>query len=442
MPYSVPYIYPWQNPHLLKTIYPFRKTKLMDFLLIYREVDLWKEKGNRPPTPSIAQELQQKHVQIAQEIESLTHQREEAKQALKAHQESRAQVYGSVAVRKLAIQRTNLNLEQQNAYAKVKGLERRVAWYQEFAPDHPYHEKWKTELALAIEQFNAVTARLEEVNRQYEQAVGPFLQRENELNQSIQDLTLRINTLNLERSRLPKLDKNGGVSTSAAVQWELRQYRAELEAMEQEDLLRRILERFQAEPERFPKWLQYMVIHFSGMRYQSAHASWADPKELLMALERDRIGEQINQALEAQIEEQATRVISTLSQTKDSPIEATLLRKIDDLISRLRNPITRRASLAQYLVDLAAQEIENLLPAEVLQRLKEMKERFPSWMWAEIVQRTDLRLEVSDDQWEGLSSEQRQARWQRDSQRWWEIMDAWETEDITAWREAHLRTLA
>ena len=32
-----------------------------------------------------------------------------------------------------------------------------------------------------------------------------------------------------------------------------------------------------------------MVVHFSGMRYKSAHGSWADPKDLLVRLRLDEV---------------------------------------------------------------------------------------------------------------------------------------------------------
>ena len=37
----------WQNEFLCKTIYPMRETKLKDFLVYYKEVDLWAEYKNR-----------------------------------------------------------------------------------------------------------------------------------------------------------------------------------------------------------------------------------------------------------------------------------------------------------------------------------------------------------------------------------------------------------
>lgn len=40
---SETYSFQWQNPQLLKDIYPMRLQKLRDFLAYYREVDLWAE---------------------------------------------------------------------------------------------------------------------------------------------------------------------------------------------------------------------------------------------------------------------------------------------------------------------------------------------------------------------------------------------------------------
>ncbi len=56
---SETYYYAWQNPVLRNTIYPFRDIKLRDFLLIYKEVDLWAQNKSRNPSdPAIASRLQ------------------------------------------------------------------------------------------------------------------------------------------------------------------------------------------------------------------------------------------------------------------------------------------------------------------------------------------------------------------------------------------------
>ena len=66
--------------------------------------------------------------------------------------------------------------------------------------------------------------------------------------------------------------------------WKAEEYKASLEKKNQYELLDEAYQRFKKEPKRFPYWLQYMVVHFSGMRYASAHGSWADPKDLLIRL--------------------------------------------------------------------------------------------------------------------------------------------------------------
>ncbi|HET6823046.1 MAG TPA: hypothetical protein VFH34_10375, partial [Anaerolineales bacterium] len=42
-----PMYFQWQNPTLLKTIYPRRNRKLADFLIYSREIDLWEEYKNK-----------------------------------------------------------------------------------------------------------------------------------------------------------------------------------------------------------------------------------------------------------------------------------------------------------------------------------------------------------------------------------------------------------
>ena len=68
------------------------------------------------------------------------------------------------------------------------------------------------------------------------------------------------------------------------VRGKVEEYKASLAQKNQPELLEEIVQRFLKQPERYPLWLQYMVIHFSGMRYATAHGSWADPKDLLINL--------------------------------------------------------------------------------------------------------------------------------------------------------------
>jgi hypothetical protein len=58
-----------------------------------------------------------------------------------------------------------------------------------------------------------------------------------------------------------------------------------------EALPARILDRFDADKSftRYPKWLRYMVIHFSGMRYKSAHGSYAPATEIVKRLKGEQV---------------------------------------------------------------------------------------------------------------------------------------------------------
>ena len=42
-----PMYFQWQNPVLLRTIYPRRNRKLADFLIYCKEIDLWREHKDR-----------------------------------------------------------------------------------------------------------------------------------------------------------------------------------------------------------------------------------------------------------------------------------------------------------------------------------------------------------------------------------------------------------
>ena len=68
------------------------------------------------------------------------------------------------------------------------------------------------------------------------------------------------------------------------MRWKVQEFAKSLEGLDQYQLLAGYFASALKQTKRFPYWLQYMVVHFSGMRYASAHGSWADPKDLLIDL--------------------------------------------------------------------------------------------------------------------------------------------------------------
>ncbi len=239
------------------------------------------------------------------------------------------------------------------------------------------------------------------------------------------------------------------------VRGKLQVYQAELAQKDQFELLEDIVRRFISEPARYPLWLQYMVIHFSGMRYQSAHGSWADPRELLANLRasaaekefkgltdeaRDAILEQkllfYGASEDQKVDEKLALAISPLTKATSTRWK----EKVDRHVRALKNPSAfhRRKALFALLVDEANYSVENLSNDEVLQALEEMKDDLPGWMWKEIVRVTSLKLKyVEDEDWETLNArdqaEKADYRWQEYRQ----MVSKWREAGTTAWREAH-----
>jgi hypothetical protein len=110
--------------------------------------------------------------------------------------------------------------------------------------------------------------------------------------QSILEPQLAINEIDL----VDQITITPDVTKEDIVRGKIEAYRHELNQKTHEELLELIARRFLENPSRYPVWLQHMVIHFSGMRYQSAHGSWADPREMLAALTEKVLEQEIQQA--------------------------------------------------------------------------------------------------------------------------------------------------
>lgn len=190
------------------------------------------------------------------------------------------------------------------------------------------------------------------------------------------------------------------------VLWKAEKYKASLLELEkagqdpsqaQYRLLEMLIERFNKEPNRYPLWLQYMIIHFSGMRYKSAHGTWADPKDLYLRLKESKIA----------------RVKQDLAE-----------------------------------LDLDSVDVETMTEAQVLEELKRIVDVLPAnvskWMWKEVCSVTRLRLrearepESSDDgTWEKFSPAEQSERNSPESANYRGIINEWKNAWFTNWREAH-----
>lgn len=246
-------------------------------------------------------------------------------------------------------------------------------------------------------------------------------------------------------------------------------YYADLMRFDHDELLLKVFQRFWAEPDRFPLWLQYMVVHFSGMRYASAHGSWADPRDLLLSLRTSEMQKQI----ETELTDIKTKGLLDAScqarlaiyEPLTQPVDATkagslpedaraaaqdyrFIRRFQEHYKeQLSSTFEHKRSKAYFdlRIDEEECEIRAMRDADVLEELTDLhKERhFPDWMWKEIVKLTDLRLtEVHSREWETLTvAEQADRLSFKDKQmaQYREIMDKWKSEHLTGWRQEHER---
>jgi len=437
-----PIHFQWQNPALLKTIYPFREKKLRDFLLIYKEIDLCREMLGASVAPRLAAELIQEVNRVETDLSLAKLRKSEAEQALKALQQKHRLALNSVKARQLRQQKVNLELKLASLEASKKKLERQVDWYQKFAPDHPFYEKHKADLNAVLEPYKELQSQIQATLAEYNRELAPFETESKALQLKIEGLRLKIKTLGEDLLKFPRLGKDSAVNPRAAVNWLMLKYARELEAKSHEELLALILERFEAEPQRFPKWLQYMVIHFSGMRYQSAHGSWADPKALLESMLVEELKEKIQKSPPAELDRLCNQAKTELTQKKNASPDPRVARQLESQIAALGQPLQRQNLLVSYLSTQIAEKLKTQTNQQVLNELKAHKSRLPGWAWKEIVSRTELRLETREEDWESLSPAEQQERWKAENQHWRQIMDAWERRDITEWRQQHSLTLS
>jgi hypothetical protein len=128
----------WQNPVLRNTIYPFREQKLRDFLLTYREVDLWKSRND----PSLLAEANAEAKRLAAELKIERARAEQELQAAIAQRklndkwfavitgDTQDKLYFKYAY---YLDREILRLTEAQAVLvdRQKSLRRRIEWYTE-----------------------------------------------------------------------------------------------------------------------------------------------------------------------------------------------------------------------------------------------------------------------------------------------------------------------
>ena len=253
--------------------------------------------------------------------------------------------------------------------------------------------------------------------------------------------------------------EQGPITVRDIVRGKVEGYKAELdkkmgeERLEEEvqqDLLEEIVQYFNEKPKEYPLWFQYMIIHFSGMRYATAHGSWADPKDLLVSLRTSALEKDFRRMDDDDVEAMSEQRISAY-ESPDASTSPKLARATDQKskeriathLKGLKLPYRRREALLDLLLDEEKYEIESMSPAEALEALEELRDEntIPDWMWKEIVRLTDLRVkEAKDPNWNKLSQEEQDQKNEARYAEFREIMNKWKQDNLTGWRAEHDRS--
>jgi hypothetical protein len=414
----------WQNPVLRESIYPFRKEKLRDFLRYYYEIDLVSDyKKSDQTDPALIERirgfstaLQNEHQRLDALLEQAIADRCQTDKWFACITGSNEKILRFKRLYYLDRQVLTLTDRLADLVSRQESLSKRVDWYAE-----------------EDTRRNVWIQRAAELD-------APVAQARAELQQA-----QKLRSLFDQQDRLPRLDAQGNVSPLEALHWEVLNYQKELDNLSHDELIQRVWDRFEQDPPRFEQWLRYMVIHFSGMRYRSAHGSWADPKFLLELLTRESMRVDIQQMDDQALLEACQEAVSKLEDERHNLTDPSKIHSVDQLIAKLNFWNPRRALLDFYMARQIG-EIQILPDDEriILGQLEDLRKRMqayhdslPDWVWSEITKYTQLRLKTQEKDWESISPE----RWKAENWRWREILDAWERKDITGWRKQHEETL-
>jgi len=463
-----PMYFQWQNEFLCKTIYPMRLNKLRDFLVHYKEVDLWAEYKNKDI--STLQADVQAYVKgiengrigefkkystlksyfMAADVRSYFVKYKPIDEAELAEIHKSHQLFISSWPRDIRGERSflKMRIDSWSNHVKlikdwVKSRQRRL---EAMLPNHPNRPKEEEE--LRVKENIILPMAMDEQDKLYE-----FDETYDKIEQPKLEWYKRTkadpNFKTLEAEFLTSYKPSQPVTVKDIVRLKVEEYARSLEAKDQYQLLADIRQRFEKEPKRFPYWLQYMVVHFSGMRYASAHGSWADPKDLLVELRLGDVHKEQLALTDAQVEAKCKEKVAQYEgngANKPKLASATEKAWKDKVAMHMKGvkaigPKTRRASLAALTAEEVRYEFMSMTTDQALAKLEGMKSSFPAWAWKLIVKVTSLRVNyVNDADWEKLTPEEEMARAAKEVGALNKIISDWITKHTVGWRDEHGRT--
>jgi hypothetical protein len=458
----------WQNEFLCKTIYPMREQKLRDVLIYYMEVDVWSQYKDK-------------------DVNTLTDEVYEYKKVWELNAAAAQKEYVLLLDYFLKIDArldySNFQLIDEVELTEINNLHALfVSWPKDIRGERSFVESiityWAKHLKVIRDGIKSLTRRHEGMNPAHPKYIPegetlkfkkgttlPMAEREMNKLRAFLATYDKIEERKLAWYRLSKNDPNFKIPEAEFITkyptekritirdiayWKVEEYTKSIAKKNQYELLDMINQRFRKEPKRFPPWLQYMIVHFSGMRYSSAHGSWADPMDLVVRLRAQKIEEGIRTLDDATVEKLCKEKVAAYEASagvSKPKLASAQEKEWRDKISwylpnlKARGPKTRRQGLTDLSKAEDAYEIRSKSTQEILTTLLSMKATFPRWAWKEIVKLTPLRVtEVSDPDWEKLTPQEVEERDAQQSRDLRVVMNAWKNYNPAAWRTEHGRT--
>jgi len=455
----------WQNEILMKTIYPMRLNKLRDFLIYYKEVDLWGQYKDK-------------------DISTLKADVDEYEQGMENARIADYKQYSSLRgyfmlpdvkgyfVKYKPIEEEAMALIQKNHALFVSSWPKDIRGERTFILSRI--ESFKTQLGFLNDRIRFLQRQLdgmvaEHTNRAKVEAefklkkdsALPMVLEEMEKLRQFEGTYNKLEGPKLEWYKLTKADPNYKTTESEflvnydpkvpvtvkdIVRLKVEQYTKTLESKTQYQLLADIRARFEKEPKRFPMWLQYMIVHFSGMRYKSAHGSWADPKDLMIRLRVEEVRKAQATLTDADV---AAKCAEKIAQYEGTDVNKPALAKASekawkDKIAlhmqgvKANGPKTKRAGLSALVEEEARYEYMSMTTDQALAKLEAMKSQLPAWAWKMLVMLTSLRVNhVTDANWETFTPEEDKVRF---ADPLYPIFSKWASDNTGMWRPEHGRS--
>ncbi|NOH01591.1 MAG: hypothetical protein HND47_06305 [Chloroflexi bacterium] len=457
------YNFQWQNPQLLKDIYPMRLQKLRDFLVFYKEADLWAEYKNKDISTLAAD--------VAEYEKGMDNTRAaEFKKYSTLKNYFLTKDVSGFFVKYKPIEPEAMALIQKNHDLFIASWPKDVRGERAFIQSRI--ESFKTQLGFLRDRIRYLQRQLEgmtpehpnrsKVEAEYKlknESALPMVLEEMEKLRQFEETYDKLETPKLEWYKLTKADPNyktteeeflvgydpkTPVTVKDIVRLKVEQYAKTLEGKDQYQLLADIRARFEKEPKRFPLWLQYMIVHFSGMRYKSAHGSWADPKDLLVRL---RLADLQKEQLALSDADVAAKCQEKIAQYEGAAANKPGLAKTTekawkDKVAlhmqsvKANGPKTKRAGLAALTAEEVRYEYMTMTTDQALVKLEAMKSQLPAWAWKWIVMLTPLRVNhVTAEGWETFTPEEDKIRFADTAL--YPIFSKWAADNTGMWRPEH-----